>query len=159
DGTKLVAAAAYGPLGEPGLIYTSGDSGATWAQTSAPSNFWTSVACSADGTRLVAVNTGDLIDVIDNNFNGQTYISTDSGATWNKSNAPAGNWSCVASSADGGLLIESGYRVGTYISRSTPATMSIATSVGNLIISWLVPSTSFVLQQNFDLGSTKWTDV
>jgi hypothetical protein len=30
----------------------------TWTQTSAPSNHWASVASSADGTKLVAVNAG-----------------------------------------------------------------------------------------------------
>ena len=33
------------------------------------------------------------------------------------------------------------------------------TTVKHLGVSWLVPSTSFVLQQSFDLGSPNWTDV
>src|SRR6266536_810154 len=58
DGTKLVAAArefldSCGIYSD-GLIYTSPDSGATWTQTSAPTNSWQSVASSADGTKLVA---------------------------------------------------------------------------------------------------------
>src|SRR5437773_1755711 len=59
DGTKLVA---VGPSFDfntaeriGGQIYTSTNSGATWMQTSAPSTIWSSVASSADGTKLVAV--------------------------------------------------------------------------------------------------------
>ena len=37
--------------------------------------------------------------------------------------------------------------------------LSISRSGGSLDVSWLVPSTSFVLGQSFDLGSTNWTDV
>jgi hypothetical protein len=37
-----------------GLIYTSSDGGSTWAHTSAPVLYWTSLASSADGRRLVA---------------------------------------------------------------------------------------------------------
>jgi photosystem II stability/assembly factor-like uncharacterized protein len=44
-----------------GGIYTSTDSGATWTQQTAglpPSALWRSVACSADGTQMVAVIDG-----------------------------------------------------------------------------------------------------
>jgi hypothetical protein len=45
-----------------GSIYTSTDSGATWtAQANAPSTSWSSIASSADGTRLVAVVNGGKI--------------------------------------------------------------------------------------------------
>ena len=37
--------------------------------------------------------------------------------------------------------------------------LSISRSGVSLAVSWLLPSTSFVLEQNFDLGSTTWTDV
>ena len=44
--------------------------------------------------------------------------------------------------------------------RSTPAPfLSLTPSGTNDVIAWLVPSTSFVLQQRFDLGSTNWADV
>jgi photosystem II stability/assembly factor-like uncharacterized protein len=41
-------------MGNSGYIYTSIDSGATWKQRGFSQN-WTSVASSADGTKLVAV--------------------------------------------------------------------------------------------------------
>ena len=49
---------------------------------------------------------------------------------------------------------------GIYTSQSTPAPLlSITSSSGEAIISWTIPSTSFVLQQNSDLTSTNWTNV
>ncbi len=101
DGTTMVAVAGshwqppYTYGGDtPGPIYTSSDSGLAWNQTSAPSNFWSGVASSADGNKLVAVAYGDLI-----------YISTNAGATWVDSGAPPNNWVSVAGSSDGRVLV------------------------------------------------------
>jgi hypothetical protein len=106
DGTKLVAVESYADQNaDPGLIYTSSNSGATWTTTSAPSNYWTSVATSADGTTLVAA-----ADVI--------YISDDSGATWTATSGPGGL--CVACSADGTKLVSAAD--GLYISANSGAT-------------------------------------
>jgi hypothetical protein len=107
DGTKLVAVATYeyndGSQEVPGLVYTSTDSGATWTPTSAPGNVWASVACSADGTKIVAAaNSPDEPQLGDQ---GLIYRSTDSGLTWTPTGAPSNYWSSVASSADGTHLI------------------------------------------------------
>jgi len=64
-----------------------------WTQTSAPNTNWTSIASSADGTKLVAV--ADL---------GGIWVSTDSGGTWTQTSAPQSGWFRVASSADGSGL-------------------------------------------------------
>jgi hypothetical protein len=56
DGTKLAAAETYS-----GIIYTSADSGATWAPANVPVEDWRSVACSADGNEWVAVSFEGLI--------------------------------------------------------------------------------------------------
>jgi hypothetical protein len=63
--------------------------------TNAPSphNGWLSVACSADGTKLVACAS-----------QGGIYTSTDSGSTWISNAAPAKYWRSVCSSADGTRL-------------------------------------------------------
>lgn len=98
NGIKLVAVVRYelGPyenyIGAP--IYTSTNWGVTWTQTSAPSNFWSAVASSADGTKLAAAASGDGI-----------YTSVNSGTTWTETAAPTGNWSALASSADGVKLV------------------------------------------------------
>jgi photosystem II stability/assembly factor-like uncharacterized protein len=78
DGTKLIGSDADGT----GYLYTSTDSGATWTQRdpggySTSSNYWYSVASSADGSVLIAAN-----DANSNNGYGYAYISRDSGATW-----------------------------------------------------------------------------
>jgi len=87
NGATWVAAVSGGP------IYISHDAGSSWLQTSAPSNDWVSVACSADATKLVAAA-------------GSIYLSEDSGATWNQASAPSEYWGwSVASSADGTSLV------------------------------------------------------
>lgn len=87
DGTKLVVA-NY----QAGPIYTSTNSGMTWATNSVPDQDWKSVATSADGSEFFAVN-------IDNNL---LYISTNCGTTWFSNNVPGLTRSeAMACSADG----------------------------------------------------------
>jgi hypothetical protein len=65
-----------------------------WTQTSAPMTNWAAIACSANGSGLVAAVKG-----------GPIYTSTDSGVTWTPTSAPMTNWSAVACSADGQKLV------------------------------------------------------
>ena len=120
DGTKLVVAEniydGFTDNFDFGLIYTSTNLGATWnaGYESASSVYWSSVACSADGSKLVAAVNG-----------GGIYTSTNSGATWTLTSATAGpRWTCVASSADGTKLaavsMEALYNV--YISTNSGTT-------------------------------------
>jgi len=151
DGTKLVATA--GGSDDFGSIYTSTDSGATWTQTAAQPNTWTSVASSADGTRLVVGANSARGD-------GLIYTSTNAGASWMATTLTE-RWTCVAASSDGSDLVAAsdGPIYTLQIPRSPRLRrLSITPSTGSLDISWLVPSTSFVLQENSDLSSTNWTD-
>jgi hypothetical protein len=82
DGRTLVAA-GYGLGGYCGspvsaLIYISTNAGGSWTQTTAPSNYWSSVACSTDGTKLVAASFYDLI-----------YNSPEAEVTWTPASAPS----------------------------------------------------------------------
>jgi hypothetical protein len=132
-----------------GPIYSSMDSGASWRRTGAPSTNWSSVACSADGSLLVAtVRDGGI------------FLSADSGASWAASSAPATNWSCVAASADGSKLVAvvCGGGIWTLQTMQTPR-LSIAPSGANLLLFWIVPSMDFMLQQNSDLTTTNWMDL
>jgi hypothetical protein len=145
DGSKLIAAARS--------IYTSTNSGVTWTSNNVPPSPWTSVASSADGSKLVAVS--ETIPI---------YISTNSGATWMSNNVPNNVWTSVASSADGAKLVAAaGFDLanpGIYTSYSTPSpVLNITAPTGNVGLSWIVPSTNFVLQQNLDLTTTNWADV
>src|ERR1043166_5872083 len=65
-----------------------------WAQTSAPSNWWSAGASSAAGDTLVGAAYG-----------GGIYPATNAGADWIQTRAPATNWTSVASSADGTKLV------------------------------------------------------
>jgi len=98
DGTKLVALAAGTCNTDPGYIYISADSGATWTQTGTQQG-WMSVASSSDGTKLVAAADGPCWQ-----DPGYIYISADSGATWTQTGTQQW-WSSVASSADGTKLV------------------------------------------------------
>ena len=100
DGTKLVVAENIYDIEilnfDYGLIYTSTNLGATWnaGYESGSSEYWSSVACSADGSRLVAAANG-----------GGIYTSTNSGAAWTLTGAPSLKWHSIASSADGSKLV------------------------------------------------------
>ena len=144
DGTKLVAAAFNGG------IYSSADSGATWTQTSAPNtNYWHSITSSADGTRLAAVA----------GFQKQIYTSTDSGVTWTLNSAPNTNyWLSITSSADGTKLAAAVSGGGIWILQTTPTpVMNITPTNGNFTLSWIVPSTNFIVQRCSDLWN--WQDM
>jgi alpha-D-ribose 1-methylphosphonate 5-triphosphate synthase subunit PhnH len=67
-------------------------------------------------------------------------------------------WTSVAMSADGSKLVAVSRPGGIYTLQTTPAPqLNLATSSSNLALSWIIPSTNFVLQQSSDL--TSWADV
>jgi hypothetical protein len=141
DGVKLVASVASianagGGGAHGGPIYTSPDSGTTWRPTTAPSNQWSSVASSADGSTLVAA-------AAYNNSNteyGLIFLSTNSGASWRATSAPTNYWYSVACSADG--------------TRLAAAATGIFTST-NSGETW----TSNSIAWDFTVGSPIWTSV
>jgi len=107
----------------------TGTAGTQWTQSNAPSEYWNSIASSADGTRLAAVVYG-----------GGIYTSTDGGVAWTQSSAPSTYWYSIASSADGtrlaaidgstGYIWTSTNSGGTWMQSSAPSTYwySIASS-------------------------------
>lgn len=151
DGSRLVAAATSHHGGDS--IYISTNLGTTWMATSAPNWMWSSLASSADGSKLVAAQGGYP------GFDGTIYTSADFGANWTSNNAPITYWFSVASSADGCKLFASGSG-GLYTWQTTPhPVLSVRPSGTNLVLSWIIPSQPFVLQENADLTTTNWTDV
>ena len=53
-----------------------------------------------------------------------------------------------------------GYGQGTHIGRVTPAPqLNIQQKDSSLAVSWLIPSTNFVLQQSADITAVNWTPV
>jgi len=157
DGVRLIASTYEGP------VFISPDSGATWVPTPVVSEDWpVSCACSADGSRLVATGTidtngdGDVVPIV--------FTSSDFGVTWSQrsdpdpENGPIGS---ICIPADGGKLAATIIGDGVYSTHWEPYAhrLYFAPSNGGLTISWLVPSSGFVLQENFDLNTTNWIDV
>jgi hypothetical protein len=153
DGKKLVYGMPDGP------IYTSANSGDTWTLTPAPGNSWSFVASSADGNTLLAAP-----------FSLTTfypiYLSTNSGDTWTTNNSPIWYWDSLAISADGGKLFAAAQSDThfdamsgmIYFSQSVQSPLiSLAPMNGSITLSWLAPSTNFVLQESSDLFD--WTDI
>ena len=114
-----MAAARYDGSGSRGWIYTSPDLGTSWTRTSAPSNHWSSVASSADGSKLVAVAQYDIYHEGDP---APIYTSPDSGASWTQTSAPNKYWTSVASSADGSKLVAVALVNSIYTSADSGAT-------------------------------------
>ena len=76
-----------------------------WQDPAFQQDLWSSAASSADGTKLVAVDTlaiGSNTEPF--NRSGLIFTSTDGGAHWTARN-PAAHWKAVVSSADGNKLV------------------------------------------------------
>ena len=64
----------------------------------------------------------------------------------------------IVSSADGSKLAGAVWGGGIYNSQTQPAPqLNLAHTNGAFALSWILPSTNFVLQQNLDLATTNWT--
>jgi len=146
DGNRLVMSVA--PESDaPSLIYTSADSGNTWNLAPLLSSDWGWVASSADGKTLMASGSGFGASC-------PLCISTNSGASWTINTSE--NWAGVACSADGGAMVAVGGAI--YRSQSIwPPLMSAAPCGNSLFVSWLIPSTNFVLEESGDLNN--WSTV
>ena len=110
--TNLLA--TNGVLTMPPFVVSSvtGPAGADWIRSAnAPEASWTSIASSADGTRLAA-----------GIYGGGIYTSTNSGVTWTGSGAIDASWTSIASSADGTRLAAVIYDGGIYASTNSGAT-------------------------------------
>ncbi len=157
DGTKLAAVSQLQSPANGGSICTSTNSGLSWTSNNAPNIGWSAIASSADGTKLVASGYGG---------SPATYVSTNAGAIWQQGATTLNTFLTIASSADGnrlaatyggGIVIVPG---GVYVSYSTATPLlNINNTMTNLNLTWLVPSTNFVLQQDLDLNTTNWLNV
>jgi DNA-binding beta-propeller fold protein YncE len=143
----------------PGNVYLSTNAGVNWTKTMLPTNNWNSVAESADGSKAVALaNSGSATFGVGK---GGIWTSTDSGNTWISNNVPSASWTCAAMSADGNEFVASmgnpSIAGGIYVSQTTPVPVLTLSASDNTLISWMVPSLNFTLQQSSDLSN--WTDM
>lgn len=152
DGRRLFAT-GFDALSD-GIWATSTNSGQTWSTNIAPNPpsggyGWRSIASSGDGIKLAAAD-----------YHTPIYTSTDSGITWVTNNAPSEDWLSIASSADGSKLVALA-NFGDIFTWQYQPVLRLAGSRTHVTVSW--PDSpfaiGFVLQQNFNLFSTNWTNV
>ncbi len=155
DGRKWLAIGDYftGLGSGTNQLYTSTDFGLPWRRNDLPGDPGPArLAASADGNVLVYAGTeaGGVSGI---------YVSTDAGAHWVQTDAPSTNWASFTASADGSRLFAASYLgIYTYYVPPTP-TLNIAVANTNLVLSWTVPSTNFVLQQAAGLQNPNWEAV
>jgi hypothetical protein len=152
DGTKLIAGVSY-----DFLYFSSTNCGADWTSN----NFegLTGVMLSADHTKLVGVKVGFIQVGFKFLATNEVVRSTDSGLTWNSIAIPPGTngFGIAASSADGNKIfaIANG---NIYVWQATPSPqLNLMAANTNLTLSWMIPSTNFVVQQSSDLSL--WADL
>jgi hypothetical protein len=148
DGSRLIAA---GSLQIASPIYTSSDSGMTWVSNNTPRTTWQAVAASADGSFMAAAGW-------------PASFSLSTNGVWATNATPVAGQGIVAlaSSADGGRLVAASGadtpQGNIYILQTIrPPRLNFAVPGGGLVLSWLVPSTNYVLQQSSDLVA--WADL
>ncbi len=111
-------------------LWQCGASAQSWHLTTAPSNDWTSVACSADGRTVFACAgpNGDRL----------IYVSTNAGANWTASSAPVWSWfsPSVVCSADG-TRAYAAYPLGG-IWKSTDAGLTWALTAATTTNRWVI---------------------
>jgi hypothetical protein len=182
DGTLIVASADTvfdNDFSGDGLIYISTNSGANWTPAGVPTNHWTSVGCSADGIKLWAASEYQPDEDPDYPGDGLIYSSTNSGRTWITNDMLGGGVvDQIVTCADGNKLLGIGFRdtyngifaaplwVWPYSGPWSPTNappppphLEIGLTGGAPTLSWLVPSTGFVLQQKSDVAEPMWTDL
>jgi hypothetical protein len=173
SGERAIAA-VYG-----GQIYLSTNFGASWMPTNLPAQNWRSVCISADGQSVGATGTNSYISRnagaiwITNGISGnsincsadgtswviggtQLFISSDGGSTWSTNFPATGFFSAM--SADGCEIAVKGQTNTVGFLTPSPK-LNVQSSSSNLRLSWLLPSTNFVLQQTADLSNPIWTPV
>jgi hypothetical protein len=128
------------------------DSRATWIQVDL-NDYWNCVAVSASGNRIIA----GARAFTDWSPGGELFISSDS-QTWETNMFANQTWNAVVCSADGAKALAASS--GIYV-RSFPIVqprLSLVLTNSQAVLSWLIPSTLFTLQQSLGLTSA-WADV
>lgn len=100
DGLKMAAVV------DSGMIWTSADGGGTWtARAGAGVRNWKSVAVSADGSRIMAIEVTSTENVVGGIVSylhsSGAWLSVDGGTTWTLKTSQASRWNKVAISPDG----------------------------------------------------------
>jgi hypothetical protein len=116
--TNTYAVAVVAAVTSGGQVYVSQDSGTNWTAR-ATSQLWTSVAVSADGSKMVA-----------SVYGGSLYTSADKGTNWTAVASPR-LWNSVASSPDGVKLVATEVQGSIWMSADSGATWVANTAAGS----------------------------
>ena len=145
DGMHLAA------TGDSGTVVST-NGGSTWTPIkTGPMGFFnmngSSVASSADGSRLVLDDNGSSIS-----------ISTNYGFSWNTTNISEQLFTSTSSSADGErLFVGDEFNGGVWIWQANPSpNLSLISRSNNVTLSWLIPATNLMVQQRTDLTAGSW---
>jgi hypothetical protein len=84
------------------------------------------------------------------------YTSIDLGATWITNNVPNDNWLQVGVTADGDRLVAFLNDSMWGSTDNLPPHLNVSRAEGAIKLSWLVPSTNFVAEENLELDSANW---
>lgn len=148
DGTNIILAG--GKYNGSHMIYTSTNFGATWVSNNVPEANWTTVASSADGTKLAAASAG-----------GGVYFTTNSGGDWTKADiSPTAYWISVTCSADGSLFAAAATNGLICVSTNCGSTWVTNGSINSNPSQVAQKSGSFVTPKaNAYLANTNWQSV
>jgi hypothetical protein len=134
------------------VVYVSTDFGGAWSWQHVSTFGGSGAACSADGTRLGVIS---YVGV---------FLSANSGLTWTQQTNAGTVLNAITTSADGHRWIaaHSGGQGRLFLGNSTPApVLQIVPTNGDVLISWIVPSSQFVLEQahGVPLNPSSWAMV
>jgi hypothetical protein len=146
DGSKI--AAAYTDDGVS--VYTSTNAGFSWRSNRFSAEESPLFAAGSDGGTM-AIYLGSSSSVA---------FSMNWGSTWiTNSLQPPRVGAYFAMSADGTRWMAAGGDADPVETLLFPPSLSVASSGGNLLISWPAPCAGWSLQQNSDLTTTNWNNV
>lgn len=130
-------------------LYSTTDDGASWSKVDMPEKAMRSLSVSADGRRI-AISSRTV------------FTSSNAGTNWvtNSIPYPTEAW-LTTMSADGGNLVVANPGSGRvyYSGTIQPPTISLKCEPDATRLSWVIPSTSFALEQNTDPCSSDWLPV
>src|SRR5262249_20549452 len=154
DGARMIAASFR--RSPAGPVFVSKDSGVSWTQVTNSGVAAYIAANSSDGKTIIAAENTTVPG-----GESPIFISHDSGESWSSNSFQNVSWVSVASSADGSILMAGTSGGGIYTLQSTPTPVLGSTIVGSnsLLLSWTVPSISFVLEQNPNVNLGSWQKV
>ncbi|MGO9199216.1 MAG: leucine-rich repeat protein [Limisphaerales bacterium] len=177
DGARMAAGSYAGYYYPYAGIASSADAGVTWTFSTNAVEFaefvWM-LGYSADGDRMAAAASfGGSVSGVPGS---EIFLSGDAGVSWalapylpstSRDRPDMPSPTGLAMSADGCALFAAGMAdlapnftgaVATFETNPAPS-LAVTRSGRVLVLSWVVPSMNFVLEQSADPGGTNWTDV